>query len=225
MTFILLLYTLRAEMACQISDREDTLQDKEKRMSDLKKKNQELEKFKFVLDHKIAELKKQVEPRERDIITMTAQIKNMDTTLDDYNNVNAKLELQISDLTLKLREAEKDLKAEKERVRHGANAIKRFRTDLNECVRNIGDPKLLKSSMRRLYHKYCKDNGGIEVSEPTASEEMDRQREYLASTVTSLQKRIDFEATLHRKENVKIMQENVILIRYLLSCIIMQIIR
>ena len=39
----------------------------EKRIYDLKKKNQELEKFKFVLDYKIKELKKQIEPRENDI--------------------------------------------------------------------------------------------------------------------------------------------------------------
>ena len=44
--------------------RDETIADKEKRIFDLKKKNQELEKFKFVLDYKIKELKKQIEPRE-----------------------------------------------------------------------------------------------------------------------------------------------------------------
>ena len=33
----------------------------------MKKKNQELEKFKFVLDYKIKELKKQIEPRELEV--------------------------------------------------------------------------------------------------------------------------------------------------------------
>lgn len=41
----------------------------------MKKKNQELEKFKFVLDYKIKELKRQIEPREQDIQGMTSQIK------------------------------------------------------------------------------------------------------------------------------------------------------
>lgn len=39
----------------------------EKRIYDLKTKNQELEKFKFVLDYKIKELKKQIEPKELEI--------------------------------------------------------------------------------------------------------------------------------------------------------------
>ena len=41
----------------------------------MKKKNQELEKFKFVLDYKIKELKKQIEPREEEIAEMKEQIK------------------------------------------------------------------------------------------------------------------------------------------------------
>ena len=49
----------------------------EKRIYDLKKKNQELEKFKFVLDYKIKELKKQIEPRENDIKAMKEQIQEV----------------------------------------------------------------------------------------------------------------------------------------------------
>ena len=52
----------------------------EKRIYDLKKKNQELEKFKFVLDYKIKELKKQIEPRENDIKAMKEQIQEVRIT-------------------------------------------------------------------------------------------------------------------------------------------------
>jgi predicted RNase H-like nuclease (RuvC/YqgF family) len=51
----------------EIREREETVVDKEKRIYDLRKKNQELEKFKFVLDYKIKELKRQIEPREAEI--------------------------------------------------------------------------------------------------------------------------------------------------------------
>jgi hypothetical protein len=49
---------LRTE--ADLQERDETIQDKEKRIYDLKKKNQELDKFKFVLDYKIKELRKQV---------------------------------------------------------------------------------------------------------------------------------------------------------------------
>jgi uncharacterized protein (DUF3084 family) len=56
-------------------EREETITDKEKRIFDLKKKNQELEKFRFVLDYKIKELKLQIAPRENEIATMRKQVR------------------------------------------------------------------------------------------------------------------------------------------------------
>jgi len=48
--------------------------EKDKRIYELKKKNTELEKFKFVLDYKIKELKRQIEPRENEIADMRTQV-------------------------------------------------------------------------------------------------------------------------------------------------------
>lgn len=56
----------------------------EKRIYDLKKKNQELEKFKFVLDYKIKELKKQIEPRENEIKVMKEQIQEVRSHLPHH---------------------------------------------------------------------------------------------------------------------------------------------
>ena len=38
--------------------------EKEKKIYDLKRRSQDLDKFKFVLDHKIKELKRDIGPRE-----------------------------------------------------------------------------------------------------------------------------------------------------------------
>jgi len=48
----------------ELSERDATIRDKEKRIYDLKRKTQELEKFKFVLDYKIKELKRDIGPRQ-----------------------------------------------------------------------------------------------------------------------------------------------------------------
>merc|ERR1712159_384501 len=45
----------------EIKERDKTIGDKEQKIYDLKKQNQELEKFKFVLDYKIKELKAQID--------------------------------------------------------------------------------------------------------------------------------------------------------------------
>lgn len=58
-----------------IHSRDSSIGEKEKNIYELKRKNQELEKFKFVLDYKIKELKLQIEPKELEIANMKEQIK------------------------------------------------------------------------------------------------------------------------------------------------------
>jgi len=56
-----------------MNNRDDTIHEKEKRIYDLQKKNHELEKFKFVLEYKLSELKKQIEPRENELVKSNTQ--------------------------------------------------------------------------------------------------------------------------------------------------------
>lgn len=51
----------------ELEERNSTMKEKEQRIYELKKKTQELEKFKFVLDYKIKELKRDIGPRTMDI--------------------------------------------------------------------------------------------------------------------------------------------------------------
>ncbi|KAH6584161.1 hypothetical protein BASA61_007631 [Batrachochytrium salamandrivorans] len=198
----------------EIQERDETIQDKEKRIYDLKKKNQELEKFKFVLDYKIKELKKQIEPREQDIQGMTQQIKDMNVELDHYHRANADLDLAISDLKLKLKAAEKEVATERSKVNSGVALIRRFKIDLSETVQYVQEPKLLKTSLKRLYQKYCKESSlATDPIEVDIQQEYSRQREYLERTVASLRHKTAKDQAIHRSDNVRIMQENVTLIK------------
>lgn len=60
-----------------MKERSTTIDDKNKRINDLRKKTQELEKFKFVLDYKIKELKKDIGPREMEIQKLREQTNKM----------------------------------------------------------------------------------------------------------------------------------------------------
>lgn len=50
----------------------------------------QLEKFKFVLDYKIKELKRQIEPRENEISDMRNQIEEMDLELEQVQYITDK---------------------------------------------------------------------------------------------------------------------------------------
>lgn len=115
------------------------LGEKEKKILDLKKKNQELEKFKFVLDYKIKELKKQIEPRENQIAGMKERVKvpctlssvslvahfimvgwggqDMDAELERYHKANSALDVQIGELRQQLTEMQNTTRSKRVQAR------------------------------------------------------------------------------------------------------------
>lgn len=72
--------------------------DREKKIYDLKKRSQELEKFKYVLDHKIKELKRDIGPREDEIVAMKEQTNQMDQELKKLNGINSTLGIFVDQL-------------------------------------------------------------------------------------------------------------------------------
>merc|ERR1719337_212862 len=80
----------------EIRERDKMIGDKEQRIYDLKKQNQELEKFKFVLDYKIKELKAQIDPKNDSISQMKKKIQEMDELLEDFHKKNKQLQLDIT---------------------------------------------------------------------------------------------------------------------------------
>merc|ERR1740121_2010525 len=99
----------------EIKERDKTIADKEQRIYDLKKQNQELEKFRFVLDYKIKELKAQIDPKTADIASMKTQTQAMDDELSDYMRKNKQLALDISQLQMKQRALQEEIKSQKRR--------------------------------------------------------------------------------------------------------------
>ncbi|KAM9530529.1 cilia- and flagella-associated protein 57-like [Salvelinus alpinus] len=197
-----------------IQERDETIQDKEKCIYDLKKKNQELEKFKFVLDYKIKELKKQIEPRENDIKEMKEQIHEMEEELDTFHKKNTQGELDIAELKLKLTTTDKEMHKGLQKVRDVEALVRRFKTDLHNCVGFIQEPKRLKDSIRDLYDRYAQQSDVLDKSSVDANvqREYARQREHLERNVASLKRKLAQDSVVHHADNVKIMQENVTLI-------------
>ncbi|XP_030679044.1 cilia- and flagella-associated protein 57 [Nomascus leucogenys] len=228
----------------EIQERDETIQDKEKRIYDLKKKNQELGKFKFVLDYKIKELKKQIEPRENEIRVMKEQIQElkwpqrveihsynftkqarkvllwgtlpqMEAELENFRKQNTQLELNITELWQKLRATDQEMLRERQKERDLEALVKRFKTDLHNCVAYIQEPRLLKEKVRGLFEKYVQRADMVEIAglNTDLQQEYTRQREHLERNLATLKKKVVKEGELHRTDYIRIMQENVSLIK------------
>ncbi len=69
------------ELKQERTERDETIDEKEKRILDLKRKNQELDKFKFVLEHNIEDLKKHVVAREAEVASSKDVVKVVSLTI------------------------------------------------------------------------------------------------------------------------------------------------
>lgn len=197
----------------EIKERDKTIHDKEQRIFDLKKQNQELEKFRFVLDYKIRELKAQIDPKTADIASMKTQTQAMEDELNDYKRKNKQLALQISQLQMKQRALQEEIKAQKRKLRDDLSLIKRFKLDLSDCLETISEPKALKESVTALYRKYVQGGAKRQDLDTDMQKEYNRQRDYLEKSVDSLKRKLEKDSQAHRIDNMRIMQENVSLIR------------
>lgn len=116
----------------------------------MKHKNQELEKFKFILDFKIKELKSQIEPRDETIREQTTQINDMVNELENLQKIILNLDLQLVELREKLKAADSELRREITKNRVIKATLKTIRSDLHEASNYIQDiPKLTR--MFRVY--------------------------------------------------------------------------
>ncbi|XP_009466469.1 PREDICTED: WD repeat-containing protein 65 [Nipponia nippon] len=199
----------------EIQERADTIQDKEKHIYDLKKKNQELEKFKFVLDYRIEEFKKQIVSRENDITAMKEQIHEMEGELERFHKESTQLKLNITQLQQKLKATDREIHRERRKKQNMEALINRFKTDLHNCVGFIQDSKKMKDGIRELYTKYVQQSDTVETEavDMDLQQECMRQREYLERNLAALKKKVVKDQEVHQAAYMRIVQENVSLIK------------
>ncbi|NXL26795.1 CFA57 protein, partial [Glaucidium brasilianum] len=205
------IFTLKTE----IQVRANSVQDKEKHIYDLKKKNQELEKFKFVLDYRIEEFKKQIESRENDVKTMKEQICEMEGELERFHRESTQLKLNITQLQQKLKATNSKMHRERQKKQNMETFIKRFKTDLHNCVGFIQDSRKMKDGIRELYRKYVNQSDLVETeaADRDLQQEYMRQREYLERNLAALKKKLVKDQEIHQAAYMHIVQENVSLIK------------
>jgi chromosome segregation ATPase len=197
----------------EIKERESTIADKVNRIFELRKKNQELEKFKFVLDYKIKELQRQIDPRMKELTKKGQQISQMQTEVRTYRKDSEHLCLDVKELNLKLAGMEQeasDVDAEREQI---VSALRRFKQELHEVYLNIENSKLLKDGIKNLYQRHVTSElkNLIKGSAEDVHKDYQRQRKYLERSIEGLMTKSKREATSSKADAQRIMQENIVL--------------
>jgi hypothetical protein len=198
----------------QISDKDAIIGEHEKRIYSLKKKTQELEKFKFVLDYKIKELKRDIAPRGMEITRLKKETNDMDKSLRNYNKINANLGYIVDDLRTRQEHMQELIKKNRSKIRSNDIFIKGFKNAVYWVVQYIDDFDQLKNSVNKNLYPYVKDQEMKNVDiDPDIKKEYENQRRFLENSQNSLKKRLAREQDAHKQDNMNIMKENIKLIK------------
>lgn len=101
-----------------------------------------------MLDYKIKELKKMIEPKEREIVYLKQQNTDMEQELGTTVAVRNGLELQVNELTNKLGVTEQECEIEKRLRRKLQVLVGRIRSHMSRCMNLLQDHRALKSSIQ-----------------------------------------------------------------------------
>eukprot|EP00758_Cryptobia_borreli_P001257 Tbor_TRINITY_DN2079_c0_g1::TRINITY_DN2079_c0_g1_i1::g.12107::m.12107 len=214
----------------ELMERSDTIKDKDKRIFELQNKNQELEKFKFVLEYKIKELKTQIDPRDEEIRQAHAKFADMEEESTYYLSSNEALVLQLRTLKQKLNVHVKEIEDMRPLLQEITEYQSRLWTELTNLYEEK-DPVRLKDITKALYVRYANNDRGNGINAPShaamlkasqvlcsrttedAQREYSRQRDYLEGTLDGLKRKLVKDSEAARTEKARIINDNVTLIR------------
>lgn len=202
------------EMKKEIEEKDTAIENKEQQIYDTLRLNQELEKHKFVLNHKIQELKDQIEPRDEEIQELKEKLRDTETKLESHHEIKDNLKLQLRETQEKLQGARQETNSETRRGRRCQKLVRRIRTDILDTAGLVQEPSALKTAVTSLYHKYSAAEEFLRSrkADMDAQCEFIRQRELLEKTIASLQKQVSKDTSTGSKDVIRMTEENSTLI-------------
>jgi len=165
------------------------------------------------------DLREQQRPLEERVRARESDFEAMNEELLRYYNSNSALVRQVRDVKSQREALQRDVLRTRKQSADSAAVVKRFQRDLHECANNIQDAKLLKESVKAMYHKYINTDEAFEAWRDEACEmEAKRQRDHLEKTIAALRRQVKAEADSRRVEFHRVMRENQNLMREVDAC-------
>jgi len=179
--------------------------------------------FKFVLDYKIKELKREVEPRAAEIEEMKKETVRIDKKLKDLNLVNNTLIIFVDQLDEKQSHMQEMTQKKLQEIQIQKTKRKNILDDIYKVVKKVSFPQLnynnfkqnddLKKGIIEMYKRYVKKQRQKPDLDNDIKKEYENQVKYLEKSYNMLVKNLQKDTDIHKKDNQRIMRENVELIR------------
>ncbi|XP_073385676.1 uncharacterized protein [Physcomitrium patens] len=196
-----------------IEERNETITEKERRIYDLKRKNQELEKFKFVLDYKIKDLKQQIGPREVELQDTRDIIQKMEKELQRTHKSLEARGFQLAEMKLLVEGAKKDQNIMRQKIADDGAMLTSFQSDFCRLTETADNAREAKEMIKRMYEKYIQNKFTPKELDNNILNEYARQRMFLERKVDNLSKKLFQQKEIYKEQHAQILEQNNVLIK------------
>ncbi|CAF5106148.1 unnamed protein product, partial [Rotaria magnacalcarata] len=142
----------------EISERKQTINEKQERICDLELKNQELEKFQYVLNYKISELTRLIQPREQEIERMKNQLLEMASEREKKENELSRNRFINGEQKQRLHAIEAQVDRERQKRKEYDNVIRRIKNDISLHFADVSDPQRVQNAVASLFEKHVQND-------------------------------------------------------------------
>lgn len=191
----------------EIQMREEIIVSKEHIISDLKKTSQELEKFKNVLEFGLSQLTKQIEPREKEMLSTKKQMEGARKVLDHYSKTNLILENKIAEFKKASIKNQNTIAKKREKIDKEDSCSTYLIRELGECTELIQTPDALAVQMTKIKRQIPQNIKTKSNDEPKDTTYRDKS-DQLSHEITELKREYKGLSLRNAKYSIAIIEEN-----------------
>lgn len=193
----------------EVEARNEAIVSRERLIYNLKREAKELEKHRFVLDFKIKELRKCIEPREHEISDLREQKNELGVELESYHKAAAVLENAILGCRAESSQLKGGLHEQKLLLQAARTLLAQMECDVCSLVERHGSMPFarLQAACRTLFDRY----GGVDAVDKdsqAARDERVRHQQYLLKSIHALNRELQSTKDQTNTENARIVNEN-----------------
>nr|XP_024385735.1 cilia- and flagella-associated protein 57-like [Physcomitrium patens] len=197
-----------------LEESEELLQEKNKRINGLKRANQELEKFKWILDYKLKDLKESIKPSRIQAAELTERIGKMENELIRARHISKDKELMLRSLKAKLHAAGVEKQRMLLSISKTTQDFRNFQIDFHELSQKNESVRVLKKELLKVFRKHVKGKLGVRNFERSPEDGAFFQRELLERKVKSLEHDIEKERKNNNRLRLRLVKDNQYLVEY-----------
>jgi chromosome segregation ATPase len=184
--------------------------EKDNTISQLRKDQSELEKFKYVLDYKVKELKSIMEPKNKMISDLKREVEDIEKELDEVKLGNRELERTIDELDSRSRCLNSEILIAKKELRRWKGLSGELQKDV-ALVGVLKNPEAsTPAAVKEMKKKLIGLHGKWILKTPTSTTtvtESDRMREYLENAIMTLKQQLLKSAEGYRQDSLRLKGE------------------